>query len=103
MTALLKSINELFYLFILYYCDNFACEDCTQGDLYNKYTYYIQIHNHGLLIRWFLKVSIEVIPLMWLGKLFHRLQARGPKESLYKYQFLQTELVHCLHQILSLW
>ena len=36
--------------FILYYCDNFACKDCTQGDL-NKYTYCIQIHNHGLLIR----------------------------------------------------
>ena len=32
--------NYLFYLFILYYCVNFACEDYTQGEPYtitNKY------------------------------------------------------------------
>ena len=78
-TCAYEKRNNIFIF--LYYCDNFACEDCTLGDLY-KYTHYIQIHNHGFLIRWFLKVSIEVIPLMWLGRLFHRLQACGPKESL---------------------
>ena len=47
----------------------------------NLYKYNtIQIHNHRLLlIRCFLKVSIEVIPLMWLGRW---LEACGPKESL---------------------
>ena len=48
-----------------------------EGDLYN----YKQIHIHRLLIN-FLKVSIEVTSLIWLGKLFQILQACGPKENL---------------------
>ena len=44
------------------------------GGIYTNTHTIIQIHNHGLLIRWFLKVSIDVIPLMWLGRLFNRLQ-----------------------------
>ena len=38
------------------------------------------------LIRWFLKVSIEEIPLMRLGRLFHRLQAADvAQKKAYKY------------------
>ena len=71
--------TDLLLLLLLCYCVNFACEDCTQGegDLYN----YKQIHIHRLSIN-FLKVSIEVTSLIWLGKLFQILQACGPKENL---------------------
>jgi len=53
-----------FSLFILYYCVNFACKDIYMGEGEFTDTHAIQVHNHGLLIRWLLKVSIELISLM---------------------------------------
>ena len=54
---------------------NFACEGNTRGRAIYAIT-------KKYIIK-FLKVSIEVISLIWLGKLFQMLQACGPKENLY--------------------